>query len=71
LRREGLHRFRRTIALWIPGGRQPEVDFGVERHTLVIEKIIQIFHRTSTIVIQVATVRAHLFRVEGIAPEQT
>jgi hypothetical protein len=49
--------------LWIPRGRHPEVDSGVERHTLVIGKIIQIFHRTSAAVIQFAAVRAHLFKV--------
>jgi hypothetical protein len=49
-------------ALWIPGGRHPEVDFGVERHTLVTRKIIQIFHRTSAAIIQFAAVRAHLSR---------
>jgi hypothetical protein len=48
--------------LLITGGRHTEVDFGVERHTLVTEKIIQIFHRTSTIVIQFSTVRVHLSR---------
>jgi hypothetical protein len=49
--------------LWIPGGRYPEADFDVERHTLVTGKIIQIFHHNSIIVIQVATMREHLFRV--------
>jgi hypothetical protein len=39
-------------ALWIPGGRHPEVDFGVERHTLVTVNIIQIFHHTSAVDIQ-------------------
>jgi hypothetical protein len=52
----------RERGLWIPGGRHPEVDFGVERHILVIGKIIQIFHHTSAIVIQFAAVRTHLSR---------
>jgi hypothetical protein len=38
-------------------------DFGVERHTLVIGEVAQIFHRSSTIVSQVAAARAHSFRV--------
>jgi hypothetical protein len=41
----------------------PMDDFGVERHTLVIGKIIQVFHQSSTAVSQVPTTRAHLFRV--------
>jgi hypothetical protein len=51
------------VTLWIPGGIHPEVDFGVERHTLVTEEIIQIFHRSLAAVTQVAATRAHLFRV--------
>jgi hypothetical protein len=55
--------------LWIPVGRHPEVDFDVERHTLVTGKIIQIFHHTSTTVIQFAVVRAPLIQVEGATTE--
>jgi hypothetical protein len=39
-------------SLWIPGGRHPEVDFGVERHTLVTGKITRSSIDTSTAVIQ-------------------
>ena len=39
------------------------VDFGVERHTLVIGEITQIFHQYLATVTQVAAARAHLFRV--------
>jgi hypothetical protein len=51
--------------LWIPGGRHPEVDFGVERHTLVTGEIIQIFHRFTAAVIQVQAARAHLSRLRA------
>jgi hypothetical protein len=40
-------------------------DFGVERHTLVIEKIIQVFHHYSTVVPQCSTSRAHSSRVRA------
>jgi hypothetical protein len=53
------------MTLWIPGGIHPEVDFGVERHTLVTGEIIQIFHRSLAVVTQVAAARAHLFRVRA------
>jgi hypothetical protein len=43
----------------------PVVDFGVERHTLVIEEITQVFHQSSTTVTQVPTARAHLFKVRA------
>jgi hypothetical protein len=52
-------------ALWIPGGRHLEVDFGVERHTLVTGKIIQIFHRTSTSNYLVCSSEGALVQVEG------
>jgi hypothetical protein len=48
--------------LWIPGGRHPEVDSGVERHTLVTGNIIHIFHHTSTKFINFAAVREHISR---------
>jgi hypothetical protein len=38
-------------------------DFGVERHTLVTRKIIQVFHHSSIVVIQCSTTRAHSSRV--------
>jgi hypothetical protein len=41
------------------------VDFGVERHTLVTEKIIQNFHHSSTAVTQCSTARAHSSRVRA------
>ena len=41
------------------------VDFGVERHTLVIEKIIQVFHHSSTTIIECSTARAHSSRVRA------
>ena len=40
----------------------PVVDFGVERHTLVTGEITQVFHQSSTTVLQDSTPRAHLFR---------
>jgi hypothetical protein len=39
------------------------VDFGVERHTLVTRKIIQVFHHSSSAVIQCSTTRAHSSKV--------
>jgi hypothetical protein len=44
--------------------KTPVVDFGVERHTLVTEKIIQVFHHSSTIVTQCSAARAHSSRVK-------
>jgi hypothetical protein len=41
------------------------VDFGVERHTLVTGKIIQVFHHSSATVTQVPATRAHLFKVSA------
>jgi hypothetical protein len=41
------------------------VDFGVERHTLVIGKITQVFHHSSTTVTQGPVARAHLSRVRA------
>ena len=41
------------------------VDFGVERHTLVIGKITQVFHHSSAAVTQVPIARAHLSRVRA------
>jgi hypothetical protein len=38
-------------------------DFGVERHTLVIGEIIQVFHHSSAIVTQCSTTRTHSSRV--------
>jgi hypothetical protein len=38
-------------------------DFSVERHTLVTEKIIQVFHHSSVAVIQCSAARAHSSRV--------
>jgi hypothetical protein len=40
----------------------PVADFGVERHTLVTGEITQVFHQSSTTVLQDSTPRAHLFR---------
>jgi hypothetical protein len=40
-------------------------DFAIERHTLVIEKITQVFHHSSTTSTQVPTARAHLSRVRA------
>jgi hypothetical protein len=40
-------------------------DFGVERHTLVTGKIIQVFHHSSTAVIQCSAARAHSSRVRA------
>jgi hypothetical protein len=37
-------------------------DFGVERHTLVTRKIIQLFHHSSIAVIQCSIARAQLLR---------
>jgi hypothetical protein len=41
------------------------VDFGVERHTLVTRKIIQVFHHSSAAVTQCSTERAHSSRVRA------
>jgi hypothetical protein len=41
------------------------VDFGVERHTLVTRKIIQVFHHSSTTITQCSTARAHSSRVRA------
>jgi hypothetical protein len=41
------------------------VDFGVERHTLVTGKIIQVFHHSSATVTQCSTARAHSSRVRA------
>ena len=41
------------------------VDFGVERHNLVTGKIIQIFHRFATTILQVQTASAHFIRVRA------
>jgi hypothetical protein len=49
----------------ILGARHQLVDFGVERHTLFIGKITQVFHHSSTTVTQVPTAKAHLFRVRA------
>jgi hypothetical protein len=38
------------------------VDFGVERHTLVTGEITQVFHQSSTTVLQDSAAGAHLFR---------
>ena len=38
------------------------VDFSVERHTLVIEEITQVFHQSSTAVLRGLAIGAHLFR---------
>jgi hypothetical protein len=40
-------------------------DFGVERHTLVTRKIIQVFHHSSAAVTQCSAARAHLSRVRA------
>jgi hypothetical protein len=37
-------------------------DFGVERHTLVTEKITQVFHHSSTAVTQCSAARVHSSR---------
>jgi hypothetical protein len=41
----------------------PVDDFGIEKHTLVTREVTQIFHRSSTVVLQVTAGRAHSFRV--------
>jgi hypothetical protein len=41
----------------------PVVDFGVERHTLVMGEITQVFHQSSTTFIQFPVARVHLVRV--------
>jgi hypothetical protein len=40
-------------------------DFGVERHTLVTGKIIQVFHHSSAAVTQCSAARAHSSRVRA------
>jgi hypothetical protein len=50
------------MGLWIPGGRHQWVDFGVERHTLVTGKKIQVFHQIAMTYLQVYTTRVHFFR---------
>jgi hypothetical protein len=40
-------------------------DFGVERHTLVTGKIIQVFHHSSVAVTQCSAARAHSSRVRA------
>jgi hypothetical protein len=37
------------IVQCIPGGRHQLADFGVERHTLVTGRIIQVFHHSSVL----------------------
>jgi hypothetical protein len=53
------------IVQWIPGGRHQLVDFGVERHILVTEKITQDFHHSSVVVTQSSASRAHSSRVRA------
>jgi hypothetical protein len=54
------------VTLWITRGIHPEVDFGVERHTLVTRNIIHIFHQSLAEVTQVAAAaRAQLLRVRA------
>jgi hypothetical protein len=45
--------------------KTPVADFGVERHTLVTGKIIQVFHHSSAAVTQCSTARAHSSRVRA------
>jgi hypothetical protein len=45
--------------------KTPVADFGVERHTLVIGKIIQVFHHSSTTITQCSTSRSHSSRVRA------
>jgi hypothetical protein len=45
--------------------KTPMVDFGVERHTLVTEKIIQVFHHSSATITQCSVARAHSSRVRA------
>jgi hypothetical protein len=40
----------------------PMVDFGVERHIVVIEEITQVFHQSSATVLQDLAAGLHLFR---------
>ena len=40
-------------------------DFGVERHTLVTEKITQVFHHSSAAITQGSVARAHSSRVRA------
>jgi hypothetical protein len=53
------------IVQWIPGGRHQLVGFGVERHTLVTRKIIQVFHYSSTAITQCSAAREHSSRVRA------
>jgi hypothetical protein len=41
------------------------VDLGVEKHTLVTRKIIQVFHHSSVAVTQCSATRAHSSRVRA------
>jgi hypothetical protein len=43
----------------------PVADFSIERHTIVIEEVTQIFHRSLVAVSQVAAARVHSFRVRA------
>jgi hypothetical protein len=43
-------------------------DFGVERHTLVTGKVIQVFHHSSATVTQCLVARAHSSRVRAHLP---
>jgi hypothetical protein len=40
----------------------PVANFGVERHTLVIREVTQVFHQSSVAILQDSTTRAHLSR---------
>jgi hypothetical protein len=46
---EEKRRISGEIVQCIPGGRHQLADFGVERHTLVTGKIIQVFHHSSVL----------------------
>jgi hypothetical protein len=48
-----------------PRRKTPVVDFGVERHTLVTEKIIQVFHHSSAAITQCSAARVHSSRVRA------
>jgi hypothetical protein len=45
--------------------KTPVVDFGVERHTLITGKIIQVFHHSSAAVTQCSAARVHSSRVRA------
>jgi hypothetical protein len=62
---EEKRRISGEIVQWIPGGRHQLADFGVERHTLVIGKIIQVLHHSSAAVTQCSATRAHSSRVRA------